>query len=137
MLAPVTFAWIAIIAAIVWKMVYGMVVYARPILGDWWMKEVGLGPDSVKKEDATRGILWAVVLSIVGTLLFAVLWSWTGASGASEGAMLGALVGLGFAGSSAMVHAVFEGRSMALSALYLVYHIVEFAVIGVLFGLLA
>src|SRR5439155_9486375 len=110
MLAAVTWAWIAIVVAIVWKMAYGGVFYARPVLGNFWMKQVSLDPASIRKEDAMMGLVWALAWSIVGAVLFNVLWSWTGASGASEGLMVGAVGGIALAATAAMVHPVFEGR---------------------------
>ena len=137
MLAGVTWAWIAIVVAIVWKMAYGGVFYARPVLGNFWMKQVNLDPASIRKEDAMMGLVWALAWSIVGAALFNVLWSWTDASGASEGLMVGAVGGIALAATAAMVHPVFEGRPKVVMWLYGVYHVIEWAGVGLVFGLLA
>lgn len=137
MLAPVTWSWIAIVVSIVWMMAYGAVVFARPVLGNWWMRQVGLDPATLKKNEATRGLALAFLATVVAAVLFGFVWSWTGAAGASEGAMVGAIVGLAAAGTASFVHPVFEGRPLGVAVLYLVYHVVEWTGVGVAFGLLA
>ena len=137
MLAPIAWAWLAIVVAVVWKMVYGGVFYARPVFGNWWMKQVGLNPDAIPRRDAMMGIMWAALWSVVGAALFNALWSWTGAAGLSEGAMVGAVSGVALASTAAMVHPVFEGRPGGVMWLYGVYHVIEWLGVGVIFGLLA
>lgn len=137
MLAAVTWSWIAIVVAIVWKMAYGGIFYARPVMGNFWMKQVGLDPDAIRKEAAMMGLVWAAVWSALGAALFNVLWAWTGAAGATEGLMVGSVAGLALASTAAMVHPVFEGRPNAVMWLYGVYHLVEWAGVGLVFGLLA
>src|SRR5438128_1932661 len=137
MLAAVTWAWIAIVVAIVWKMIFGSVVYARPVLGTWWGKQVGLDMANVPRSEAMKGLLYAVVWSIVGVLLFDALWSWTGAQGASEGLMVGLVAGLGLAATAAMVHPPFEQRPAGVMWMYGGYHLVEWLGVGLIFGLLA
>ena len=136
-LAPIAWAWLALAAAFAWKMLFGGAFYARPVLGNYWMRQVNLDPANVKKEDATMGLAWAAAWSLVGVALFNVLWSWTGAGGAAEGAMVGGAAGLGLAATAAMVHPVFEGRPNAVMWLYGVYHVIEWVGVGVVFGLLA
>lgn len=137
MLAGITWNWLAIVASIVWMMAYGGVLFARPVLGNWWMRQVGLNPDAIRKEDAMRGLLLALLMTVIASVLFSVAWSWTGAAGLGEGAMVGFVVGLAAAGTAAFVHPVFEGRPLPVAVLYLAYHVVEWVGIGVIFGLLA
>lgn len=136
MLPAIAWSWLAIVVAIVWKMLYGGVFYARPVLGNYWMRQVNLNPDSIRREDAMMGLVWALVWSVVGAVLFNALWSWTGAAGVAEGAMLGGAAGLGLAATAAMVHPVFEGRPAPVMWLYGVYHVIEWVGVGVVFGLL-
>src|SRR5438552_9564285 len=125
MLAAVSWAWIAIVVAIVWKMIYGGVFYARPVLGNFWMRQVNLDPANIKREDAMMGIVWALVWSIVGAALFNVIWSWTSGKGVSDGLTVGAVAGLALAATAAMVHPVFEGRPKVVMWLYCIYHVIE------------
>lgn len=137
MLAGITWHWIAIIVSIVWMMAYGGVVFARPVLGNWWMKQVGIDPANVDQKAAMRGLGLAFLMTAIASVLFSALWSWTGATGVGDGWMVGLVVGLAAAGTASFVHPVFEGRPTGVAVLYLAYHVVEWIGIGIVFGLLA
>lgn len=137
MLAAVTWAWIAIVVSIVWKMAYGSVLYARPVMGDRWGKWVNLDMSKVDRKAAMMGLAWAVIWSIVGVVMFQMLWSWTGAKGVGDGWMVGLTAGLGLAATGAMVHPPFEQRPGPLMWFYGAYHTVEWIGVGIVFGLLA
>jgi hypothetical protein len=128
--------WVAIVVAVVWKMLYGTVANLRPVMGDRWGRWVGLDMASIRREDAMKAMPWAVLWSIVGVVLFDVVWSWTGGSGASDGLMVGLVAGIGLASTAVMVHPPFEQRPMALMWWYGVYHAIEWAGVGLVFGLI-
>jgi uncharacterized protein DUF1761 len=131
MLADVAWSWPAIVVASVWKIGFGGILYQPPVFGKWLARQVGLDRANLK------AVPWAILLNIVGALLFNLLWDWTGAAGASEGAIVGAVAGLGLAATAAMLHPPFERRPTGVTALYGAHHFVEWIGVGVVFGLLA
>jgi len=136
MLAAITWMWVAMVVAVVWKMAYGSALYARPVMGDRWASWVGLDMARVARSDAMKGLVWAIAWSVVGVLCFDAVWSWTGGSGASDGLMVGLLAGIGLAGTGAAVHPPFEQRPMPLMWFYFAYHVVEWVGVGLIFGLI-
>lgn len=136
MLTAVEFNWIAIGLAIVVSMGWGAIVYARPIGGAWWMKQVGLDPNKVDQKAAMTSLGFALALSIIMAVCFAIVFAWSGAEGIVEGAAMGILVGIGFGLPIGMVHPIFEGRPLGVGILYGAHHIVEYLLIGMLFGVI-
>lgn len=137
MLSAISINWVALIAAIVISMVIGSVIYSPPVLGNWWMKEIGRAPRNLSREEMMRVMGTAVALSILMGVCFAILFGWTGASGAGEGAAVGILLGLGFGVPIGMVHATFEEKPMMVGMVYGAHHIIEYTIIGIVFGLLS
>lgn len=137
MLAPYSINWIAVIVAIVVSMACGFLIYAPPVLGNWWMKQVGLNPQTVPKDAAMKSVAVALSLTAIMAISFAVIYAWTGAEGPLEGATVGLMCGLAFGLPIGMVHPTFEGRPLAVGVLYGAHHILEFVLIGLVFGFLA
>ncbi len=132
-----TVHWLAVALGVVISMVVGGVTFARPVLGDYWMGLIEMRADRVRREDATRGIVVALVLALLLNLGFNVLLGWTGAAGAGQGAFLGLLAWLAFAVPTAVVHPTFEGRPPMLAVLYVGQHLVEYLLIGLAQGWLS
>jgi hypothetical protein len=137
MMPSFTIHWLAVLLGIVISMVVGGVMFARPVLGTYWMGLVDLRPDRIRKEDATRGIVIALACAILLNLGFNLVLGWTSAKGAGEGAMLGLLAWLAFALPTAVVHPTFEGRPGMLGVLYGGQHLLEYALIGLAQGWLS
>lgn len=138
MLTPVgQLPWLAIAAAFVASMAVGMIWYARPVFGNLWMRHVNLDPANVKKEDATRGILLALLMALAMSIGFAIYYRWSGAEGLFEGLLVAFVAWVAFALPLSVVHPTFEGRSLWVPILYLGHHLLEFLLYGVIFGLLA
>lgn len=137
MLSPVELPWLAIAAAFVASMVVGFVWYARPVFGGYWMRQVNLDPANVRKEDAMRGVMIALLMALAMAIGFAILWGWTGAEGLQEGFMVGFVAWVAFGLPIAMVHPAFEGRPLTVGLVYVGHHLVEFLLYGAIFGLLA
>lgn len=135
-LAPISVNWLAVAIAFVVSMAWGFLVYARPVLGNWWMDQVGLTPDAIKKEDAMRAVMISALVGLLMAVAYAIVFDWTGASGLVEGATVGFVLGLAFGVPIGMVHPVFEGRPVPVGLLYGAHHLVEFVVIGAIYGAL-
>lgn len=134
MLAPLTINWLAVALAFVASMAIGGALYARPLMGGWWMKQVGLEPAGVKKEEAMRALAVSAVLGLILAIFYAVLFDWTLAESPIEGAIVGLIAGLAFGIPIGMVHSVFEGRPLGVGLLYGGHHLAELVVMGVIFG---
>lgn len=137
MLAAIDIDWIAVLLAVVISMVVGSVLYAPPVLGRWWWRQVGIDPAKQETAAATRALVVAILLSVVMAIAFAVVFGWTGASGAAEGATVGALAGIAFGIPIGVVHPTFEGRPLTVGLLYGAHHLVEYVLIGLAFGMRA
>ncbi|HEX2022052.1 MAG TPA: DUF1761 domain-containing protein [Candidatus Thermoplasmatota archaeon] len=134
MLSAVDIDWIAVVIAIVISMAVGSILYAPPVMGRWWMRQVGIDPSRQDTAAATRALGIAIALSVVMAIAFAVIFGWTGASGVGEGAMVGALAGIAFGVPIGVVHPTFEGRALGVGLLYGAHHVVEYVLIGIVFG---
>lgn len=136
MLTAVSVNWPAFVISIVVSMAWGFALFHRQLAGGWWMRQVGLDPDNLPKEAAMRSVGIAFALSIIQAVGFAIIFGWTGASGIVEGATVGILAGIAFGLPLGMVHPTFEGRPMGVGILYGAQHIIEFLMMGMIFGIL-
>lgn len=137
MLTPVQLPWLAIGVAFVANMAIGMIWYARPLFGSYWMRQVGLEPGKVSRDDATRGILVALLMALATSIGFAILYEWTGAAGLMEGLMVAFVAWVAFGLPMSVIHPTFEQRPLTVALVYIGHHLIEFLAYGVIFGLLA
>ena len=127
-------SWVAVLAATLAGFALGAVWYG-PLFGKAWMRAVGLTQEQLARFNpaVTYGttFVWALVTAVV---LGAELGEDPGIHWATAcGAMVGAL----FVLPSIATNYLFEGKPFLLTAINGGYHVVRFALMGLVFGLLA
>ncbi|HVL47565.1 MAG TPA: DUF1761 domain-containing protein [Candidatus Thermoplasmatota archaeon] len=122
---------VPILAAALVNIVVGFVWYAPPVLGNAWLKELG------KKQEELGSPGPAYALVVVSALVSALALNYVihGISGASptlqDGALVGLIVGVGFAATAMGAESIFGGKSLKLYLINAGYHVVALALAGV------
>lgn len=135
MFQPISINWAAVGLTVVASFLVGSILYARPVMGDRWMRGVGLTPERITKEGMVRGMVASIALSVILGLGFAAFRDWTGATGLVEGLRLGVYAWVAFA-VPLTVHQVYEGRPAGIAVLYATHHLLEFLAVGAIHGVL-
>ena len=107
--------WLAVLASVVAMQAIGALWYSPLLFGKAWLKAVGKSQEDLGSP--SRAMANAVVMAIFTCVAMAMLVSWTGASGAAQGLMLGLIVGIGFCAAVIGTNAGFEGRPFTLIAI--------------------
>ena len=97
--------WAILVAGVV-NMVIGALWYSRPLFGNKWMAYLGF------KEEEMNNSPWIYVVVFLLGLVIAILMAMflQGTTGALEGLMYGAIIGLGFVIPTILTHYIMEGR---------------------------
>jgi hypothetical protein len=126
--------WIAVLVATVAGFALGAVWYG-PLFGKSWMRAVGLTQDRMAGFNPARTygttFAWALLSAIV---LGAELGP---GAGAQWGLTCGLAVGAFFVLPSLATNYLFEGKPFVVTAINGGYHVVRFAVMGLVIGLMA
>jgi hypothetical protein len=128
--------WVAVIVAAVAGIVVGFVWYAPQVLGRRWARASGIELPRPGQTQPTTYI-GAVVLSLVTAYVLAVLSRGLGAATLADGAILGAVVWLGFVATWLASGVFFERRSTEWWAINAGQAIVSLVVMGAIIGYLA
>jgi hypothetical protein len=126
-------SWIAVLVATLAGFALGAVWYG-PLFGKAWMRHVGLTREQLSgfNPAVTYGttFLWALVTAVVlgAELGPAPTVSWAVSCGAAVGGLLVL--------PSLATNYLFEGKPFLLTAINGGYHVVRFALMGLVFGLL-
>ncbi|MDE2969955.1 MAG: DUF1761 domain-containing protein, partial [Chloroflexota bacterium] len=100
----------AVAVAIVLNMALGAIWYG-PAFGKPWMALNNLTEEMIReKGGATKGYIVAVIVSAVIAFVIALLAEAVGVANAGEGAILGAVAGVGFVMTTFGVSYVFESK---------------------------
>jgi hypothetical protein len=126
--------WFAVLVAVLPSYLLGSAWYAPPVFGKYWMKASGLKEKDFKDANFFRTLAIASVMNVVMVTGLAVLLSALVFDTATQGAAVGALVGLGFATASRGVHTAFEYRSMGLVVLNGAYDTIFLTLAGAILG---
>lgn len=123
--------WAVLIVTLV-TMVLGFLWYSPVLFGNAWMKQIGL-----KKENMSGGSPFTYVLTALtalgGAFLLAVLLSFADERTIGAGVLIGLLMGLSIALKIGMNY-LFESRTVGLFLITAGYHLVSYAVAGVILG---
>ena len=122
--------WLAILAAAVSAFLLGGLWYG-PLFKKAWCREAGIDPDSTPRHPA-RIFGVAFACSLLAALLFAV--SLPPGAGAADGFGAGFVVGLFFVAMSFGINYAFAGRSLKLWMIDSGYHVLQFALYGLILG---
>lgn len=134
MTEPISFNYLAILAATVSTFLLGGVWYSPVLFGRAWMEEMGFTPEAEKK---TAGMGRIMGVSFVLELIMATLLAAFIGAKASLGAGLlaGAAAGFGWVAAGFGVTYLFEQKSLRLFLINAGYHGVAFTIMGGILGL--
>lgn len=110
--------WLAVLAATLTNVVWGMIWYTPVLFGNAWMRlaHPGKTNDDLRKE-AGPGYALAVLGAFVMAAVLAVVVRLAGATTVGEGLLVGALAWLGFVATTFAQAYKFGGRPLALWAI--------------------
>ncbi len=128
--------YLAIVVGVVINQAIGMAWYT--ILSRHWMAETGLTHEDMESMKGTPRQWYPYVIAIASAFVFvlglAVLIQALGAEGPIDGLLVGLLAAVAFILSTSAMNYAFEGRSLCLYGINNGYHVLAFAVIGVVLG---
>lgn len=122
--------WLAILVAAVSAFLLGGLWYG-PLFKKAWCREAGVDPDSTPPHPA-RIFAVAFACSLLAALMFAV--ALPPAASAADGFGAGFVVGLFFVSMSFGINYAFAQRSVKLWMIDSGYHILQFALYGLILG---
>ena len=124
----------AVLAAAVAAFVLGGIWYAPPVFGAAWQRETGLSEETLKARKPAMIFGVSFVLSLVAAFVFAMFLGPKPSLQLAVGA--GVAAGLCWVAASFGINYLFEGRSLKLFAINGGYHTLQFALYGLVLGLL-
>lgn len=127
--------WLAVIVAAVVGIVIGIIWYAPPVFGRRWARAAGIElPQPGQVQPMTY--VGAVVTALVTAYVLAVLIGGLGAAALVDGAIVGAVVWLGFVATYLASGVFFERRSTEWWAINAGQALVSLVVMGAIIGYL-
>jgi hypothetical protein len=128
--------WLAVIVATVAGIIVGFVWYAPPVFGRRWARVSGIELPQPGQAQPTTYIA-AIVVALVTAYVLAVLIRGLGAATLADGAIVGAVVWLGFVATWLASGVFFERRSTEWWAINAGQAIVSLVIMGAIIGFLA
>ncbi|HEY4694747.1 MAG TPA: DUF1761 domain-containing protein [Candidatus Nanoarchaeia archaeon] len=129
MFSLVNVNWVEVVAAVVASMVIGYAWYSNLLFGKEWQALVGKSEADLKA-NASTAYGGTIVLGLITATIMSLIIEKTGAATYSDGAMVGAVVWLGFVATSAGVTTFFEGSRKKLWLINTGYQLVNYLVMG-------
>jgi hypothetical protein len=128
--------YLAVLAAAASAFVLGGLWYSPILFAKKWMAYTGHADcDGEQTNKGNTGLIFggAFLLSVAAAYLFALIvmfddWK--------SGAIAGAITGLGFAATSFGISYLFEQRPLGLWLINAGYHVLQFTLYGIVFGLM-
>lgn len=130
LILPINVNYLAVLVAAIAYMAIGFFWYG-PVLGNLWMKEVGLKKETMKKPKATFFLIpfgGALIMSFVLANFIGLVNAMTPAAGM----IIGGWTGIGFSATALLATFHFEGRSRELFLIDAGYHLVSLVIMGAL-----
>jgi hypothetical protein len=128
--------WAIIVSAIV-SMVLGALWYSPVLFGKQWMQLMGWTKEQVKKEDANKGYLLAMIGALILAYVMSHFVDYVGATTVSQGAQTGFWTWLGFAATTSLTTSTFEGKPTKLWGINSGYNLVQFILTGAILAVWA
>lgn len=127
--------WLAVLVAAVAWFVLGAVWYIPPVMGGRWQRAGGI---EVPEDASPRPIIFVLTLVayVVAAAVTAMLAVATDTSSAGEGAVLGLVVGVGYALTAAAVTAIYDTKPDPFAWFWIngVFNVVGLTVVGLVIG---
>ena len=125
--------WAILVAGAVYFLI-GAFWYAKPIFGKAWMDGIGKTEEQLKAQFSPWKLVWAFIGSIIASYGIARILSWTPVPNSGSGLITGLLAGVCFVFAAMTINDVMESRPTKLTAVNCFYHIIGFAVAGLIIG---
>lgn len=129
--------WIAVVLAAISSMIVGCIWYSKPVFGKAWMKLVGLDDKQQQAGDAAA-ILLAFVASLVTAYVLALVTYlsqlYYGLTYIDSALNTAILLWLGISATTVVTHNAFEQKPHKLTALTVVYQLVNLMVMAAVIG---
>lgn len=123
--------YLAVLVSVIIPMVLGALWYSPMLFAKQWMKASGFSPEKMKNKNAvTRGYMISIVGSIIFAMAMAITAQLMGLDGAADGIFLGLLGSVGFVATAFASAFAFEQRPMSLYFIYVGYQLVNFVLVG-------
>lgn len=129
--------WVAVLVATVAAFVTGAIWYSKPLFMKPWMKGAGLSEKDINNGNPAKAMVAGAISTFVGAAALAVLFDVLALEGAMDGALLGAMVALGFIVTNKVMHNYFEQKSEQYTLITTTGDIVALAVMGGVLGLIS
>jgi len=125
--------WAVLVAGIAY-MIIGALWYSPALFGKAWMKGIGKTREQITADFSPVNYFLALIFSLVAAYGIARVMSWSNGSTISDGILVSVLAGVCFVFPSMGVNDIFENRPRGLTFVNIFYHIVGFAVMGIIIG---
>jgi len=124
----------AVTAAAFATMVLGAVWYAPPLFGNAWLQAHGFSDEQATalRKDMGRTSLISLVCYLVMAFVLAVIAATIGVTTASQGALLGGFMWLGFLATMGMTAQLFSQKSITVYLIDGAYQLVYCVLMGVI-----
>lgn len=130
--------YLAVLGVAIVNMTVGAIWYSPILFLEPWMKLSGLKNKDVsntKKKGMAKELSLSFVSGLVLSFALAVLMSYVGVNSASDGALVGLLVGLGFVATTMLPNYVYENKSLVLWKINAGYPVVALTLMGAILAL--
>jgi hypothetical protein len=133
MLHPDQINWLAVVAATIAHAAIGIIWYG-PLFGEFWLRSLGKTREQLGQGGAAIAV--STIAAAVMAIAFALLLTTVGAAERTlvNGAIWGAVLGLGFVAATKLISSAFEGVTMTVGLLFGAYETVALIVMGGILG---
>lgn len=128
--------WLAVVVSAVAAFAVGAIWYSQAVFGKQWMKGAGLTKKDIENPNMVKTMGGGAITVLITAVALAVVYDVLALNGAFDGAMLGALLALGFIVTNKVMHTFFEMKSTDYILITTVGDVVSLAVMGTVLGLL-
>ena len=125
----------AILNGTVFNMVLGALWYSPALFGNLWLRSIERERDEL--ESNPTDYLWSALAGLIAAVTLNLVVRAFGATTFSHGALIGALVCIGFCGTASLVYTLFEGPPKKVWLIFASYQLVVYVAEGILFALWA
>ena len=128
----------AVLLATVSSMVVGLIWYARPVFGNWWMRTAKVTEEHMASKSPYPIIATVIVSFITASVLAgaaALAQNFYGGNFLANTLLTALILWGGFTAARIVTHDAFEGRPRALTALTIAHELVTVLVMALIIGL--
>jgi uncharacterized protein DUF1761 len=125
--------WLAVLGAIIGNMAVGAIWYSPIAMGNAWITSTGRTPEEL--EGGGKAMATVIIPATLNVLILAVLAKMIGIETATQGALLGFLVWLGFVMPTNWIEIIFDRKSYRTALINNGNFIITFPLMGAILGM--